>query len=365
MIYKILKTPIGAAILIILILPNIASAQTSTAFSDVPETSKFFIPVSYLQEHQLIKGYSDDTFQPENPVNRAEALAIILTATGHSVESFADQTENITPENPLQIILPKTTDIVIQNLKTGEKKNVGKVKTLQIETGSGNAATLKISQPVSKKPFSDVYEKDWFFNVVTQGKKMGIVKGYNNGKYFKPKNKINLAEVLRMLFQAAGTDTNSAAGELPPGISSDAWYSKDISYAINHHILLQMENGNIFPPGKELNRGEIATLIYRFLRDKENISFGYASWYGDGLAKTKLTEGMEYKEKNLTAAHLSFPFGTILRVTNMLNGKQTNVVVNDRGPFVKGRIIDLSKTAFSALESPSAGIIPVQVEVVK
>lgn len=361
MIYKFL----GAIILSILVLPNIAFAQVAADFSDVPITSKFFIPVSYLKEQQLVKGYADGTFKPENLVNRAETLAMILTATGYSIKSFSDQTENITQENPLQIILPKTTDIVIQNLKTGEKKNIGKVKTLQIETDDGNIAMLKISQPSSKKPFSDVYEKDWFFNIVSEAKKMGIVKGYNNGKYFKPKNKINLAEVLRILFQTAGADTASATGELPPGIEPDAWYSKDILYAVNHNMLLQLENGGIFPPNKELTRGEIAVLIYRFLRDKENISFGYASWYGDGLAKTKLTEGLEYKEKNLTAAHRTLPFGTILRVTNMMNGKQTNVVVNDRGPFVKGRIIDLSKTAFGALESPSAGIIQVQVEVVK
>ena len=164
-----------------------------------------------------------------------------------------------------------------------------------------------------------------------------------------------------MLFQSASIKPHLSEGTLPEGIPADSWYAPDIAYAVKNTLLTQKQNGAIFPPYETLNRGEMALLLYRFLKMKEGSSFGYASWYGDGLAKTKLTENKEYAEKNLTAAHLSLPFGTVLRVKNMANGKEVDVVINDRGPFVTGRIIDLSKSAFSALESPSAGIISVQI----
>lgn len=343
-------------------LPTIVFAQAlpAQAFSDVPASSKFFIPAEYLKGQNLISGYEDGTFQPNNQVNRAEALAMIFKATGRSVSPENESAENITQENPIQISFPKSTSFTIQNLKTGEKTVFSKIKHLQISAESGNAK-LKILKPSDVKIFDDVSEKDWFYGVVKEAKHLGIVKGYD-GKYFKPANEINLAEVLRMLFQSAGINTNTETSPTPPNVPADAWFSKDVAYAVNHYMILQLQNGEIFPPDKKLNRGEMATLLYRFLQSKKNAQFGYASWYADGLAKTKLTVGLEYKEKNLTAAHRDFPFGTILQVTNMNNGKQIEVVVNDRGPFVAGRIIDLSKSAFSALESTSAGVVSVRVE---
>lgn len=330
-------------------------------FSDILASSKFFIPTEYLKGQNLISGYEDGTFQPNNSVNRAEALAMIFKATGRDAISPEDEnTKNITDENPLQIHFPKSTNFTIQNLKTGEKTEFLKIKDLKIEVETGSAK-LKIIKPTVAKIFDDVSEKDWFYGVVKEAKHLGIVKGYD-GKYFKPANEINLAEVLRMLFQSAGINTNAETSPTPPNVPADAWFSKDVAYAVNHYMILQLQNGEIFPPDKKLNRGEMATLLYRFLQSKANAQFGYASWYADGLAKTKLTEGLEYKEKNLTAAHRDFPFGTILQVTNMNNGKQIEVVVNDRGPFVAGRIIDLSKSAFSALESTSAGVVSVRVE---
>ncbi len=339
-------------------LPAIVFAQV---FSDVPPISKFFIPAEYLKGQNLIEGYSDGTFQPDNSVNRAEALAMIFKATGRSVAPENESAENITQENPIQISFPKSTSFTIQNLKTGEKTEFSKIKHLQIGVESGNAK-LKILKPSDVKIFDDVSEKDWFYGVAKEAKHLGIVKGYNNGKYFKPGAEINLAEALRMLFQSAEINTIAETSPSPPNIPADAWFSRDIAYAVNHYMLLQQQNGEVVPPDKKLNRGEMATILYRFLQNKANAQFGYASWYADGLAKTKLTVGLEYKEKNLTAAHRDFPFGTILKVTNMNNGKQIEVVVNDRGPFVPGRIIDLSKSAFSALESTSAGVISVRVE---
>lgn len=345
-----------------------ANENSNSSFSDVPSSSFFFVPVSFLKEQNLVSGYSDGTFRPMQPVNRAEALTMIMKATGINVESPVDIEKTVNQENPVQINLPKSTTITLQNLTTGEKEIMSNIENLRITTETGSAK-LKIYKKGLKKPFRDVSEKDWFFNTVREGKRLGIVKGVKNGKYFKPDNHVNLAEALRMIFQSSGTVTEIGQtpqeSALPPGINAQEWYAKDIAYAISLTMLMQQENGSIFPPWKALNRGELATLLYRFLKSKDNIFFGYASWYGDGLAKTKLTTNAKYAEKNLTAAHKTLPFGTIVKVTNVENGKQVDVVINDRGPFVTGRIIDLSKTAFSALESPSLGIISVQLEILR
>ena len=67
---------------------------------------------------------------------------------------------------------------------------------------------------------------------------------------------------------------------------------------------------------------------------------------------------------DLTAAHRTLPFGTQVMVTNLLNNKSVNVRINDRGPFVKGRIIDLSYAAAKMIDMIGPGVIPVQIEVV-
>ena len=70
----------------------------------------------------------------------------------------------------------------------------------------------------------------------------------------------------------------------------------------------------------------------------------------------------QYKK---TAAHKTLPFGTIVKVINIRNGRSVIVRINDRGPFVRGRIIDLSKSAFSAIGNTRMGVIGVIVEVVR
>jgi len=336
---------------------------TTDPFTDITPTSPYFIPVSFLKDNELIKGYSDGSFKPERLVSRAEALAMILKIAGIEPNIETNPTKDIDPENPLQITLARATDITIKNLVTGEETVLNKIRNFRIDVEEG-IAFFSIIKDATEAPFNDVSEADWFYEIVREGKLRSIVIGYEGGKYFRPNADVNLAEVLRMLFKATETDTDNAQADLPEDFDTNAWYANDIAYAVSHYMLTQRPNKAIFPPHSTLNRGQLALLLYRFVKSKENVSFGYASWYADGLAKTELSSGLEYKEQNLTAAHRELPFGTVVRVTNANNGKQTNVVINDRGPFVIGRIIDLSRSAFAALETPSAGIISVQVEVV-
>lgn len=92
---------------------------------------------------------------------------------------------------------------------------------------------------------------------------------------------------------------------------------------------------------------------------------GQASYYADKFQNRKTASGALYKRELHTAAHRKLPFGSKVKVTNTANGKSVVVKINDRGPFVSGRIIDLSKSAFSSIASTSRGVINVRIEVLQ
>ena len=91
---------------------------------------------------------------------------------------------------------------------------------------------------------------------------------------------------------------------------------------------------------------------------------GIASWYGPDFHGKKTSSGETYDMHAMTAAHKTLPMNTMVRVTNIKNGKNIIVRINDRGPFVAGRVIDLSKTGAVKLDVFNAGTAPVLLEVV-
>jgi rare lipoprotein A len=92
---------------------------------------------------------------------------------------------------------------------------------------------------------------------------------------------------------------------------------------------------------------------------------GEATWYGNEFHGRKTASGERFNENDLTAAHPSLPFGTVCRVTNLSNGRSVIVRINDRGPFTKGRVMDLSKRAMGDIGGIRAGVVEVKVEVLK
>lgn len=89
---------------------------------------------------------------------------------------------------------------------------------------------------------------------------------------------------------------------------------------------------------------------------------GIASWYGVPYHGRRAANGEIYDMHKMTAAHRTLPFDTVVRVTNARNGRTTEVRINDRGPFVEGRIIDLSFAAAQAVDMVGAGTAPVRLE---
>lgn len=91
---------------------------------------------------------------------------------------------------------------------------------------------------------------------------------------------------------------------------------------------------------------------------------GIASYYGDEFVGRKTASGEIYRHEYLTAAHRSLPFGTRVLITNLDNQKQVLVTINDRGPFIKGRIIDLSKSAAEKVGMIVVGTANVRLQII-
>jgi peptidoglycan lytic transglycosylase len=92
---------------------------------------------------------------------------------------------------------------------------------------------------------------------------------------------------------------------------------------------------------------------------------GVASWYGGKFHGRRTANGEIYDQNGPTAAHKTLPFGTRVRVVNLENGRATVLRINDRGPFVRGRIIDVSRRAAEVLGFRSKGLARVGLQIVK
>jgi rare lipoprotein A len=106
-----------------------------------------------------------------------------------------------------------------------------------------------------------------------------------------------------------------------------------------------------FPPQAQSSNGRVTQI-------------GIASWYGPGFHGKATASGEVYNQNDLTAAHQTLPLGTRVMVTNLENGSATEVLVNDRGPFAKGRIIDLSYAAAQSIDIVGPGTALVRLDVI-
>lgn len=111
-------------------------------------------------------------------------------------------------------------------------------------------------------------------------------------------------------------------------------------------------------PSSAPPHGQQAPIPYGYVEE------GVASWYGYPFQGRHTSNGEIYDMHEMTAAHRTLPFNAVVRVTNLTNGKQTEVRINDRGPFVANRIIDLSQSAAQTIEMIGPGTAQVRLEVI-
>ena len=174
------------------------------SFPDVSKDHENFEAIEYLNDLGVVKGYGDGTFMPQNVVNRAEAMKMIL-------------------------------------------------ESLKIKHNGTYEAV-----------FPDVKKDSWFFEYVMAAKEDGIINGYKDGK-FKPENGVNLAESLKMLFGAAKVELPEITdSELAvyTDVDGKSWYSPYFLYARTNNILTPDEYGNVSPI-QAMTRAKFAEVVYR------------------------------------------------------------------------------------------------------
>jgi len=291
-------------------------------FPDLKVGSQYYIGVKYLKDLGLIQGYPDGKFVPLKLVNRAEALKILTGAI--KFHSF------VTAEVP--------------------------IATLEASAEASTPATPTC-------PFPDLDKTAWYYSYVCGAFSDQVVSGYPDGT-FKPEQNINRAEALKMDILQTGLSTYTTSPENFDDVLPTDWFYDYAKLANEKTFIVEDRSGNL-TPGLEMNRGEFAMLIYRTIRAIKNGSeFGNATYYGGRFDGGTTTSGDTLQANLPTAAHKTLPFGTIVKVTNLTNGKSVEVRINDRGPYVDGAIIDLSTSAFQQIDSLSTGVVPSEVEVI-
>jgi hypothetical protein len=191
--------------LLCFLIPNISHAAT---FSDVPETHPDYAAAQSLKNLSIVNGFPDGTFQPQNPVTRAEALKMILLSA----------------------------EVVVDEAAAGESV------------------------------FSDVTPDAWFVNYNRKGKELGIVKGYGETGQLLPNNQVTKAEFLKMIFQAFETDLSKHQNSTDVSSDTNAgeWYLPFLSYAKTIGVITPTVD-NRLEPNKPLTRADCAQIIYKLL----------------------------------------------------------------------------------------------------
>ena len=277
------------------------------AFSDVEEGDKYYMSITYLREQGIIDGYDDNTFRAYEDINRAEALKMLTLASGAFIEE-----EIVDVEDP---------------------------------------------------PFTDTPETEWYAKYLAAAKEKGIITGYDDNS-FKPGKTINLAESLAIYI---GSFEDVAYPNFQDYLFDDtpidAWFIPYTAYAASHE-LINVYSSNTINPNQEMTRGYLAEIIYRMEMSKEGYNFGKATFYGAAVQGNGTASGETFDMYQMTAAHKTLAFGTIVEVTNLANGKSVQVKINDRGPYGPGRVIDLTSSAFEKIGWLGTGIISVQYKII-
>lgn len=146
-----------------------------------------------------------------------------------------------------------------------------------------------------------------------------------------------------------------------------------IAFVVNNQVLAQKTKTDSIKKATDAKMVEVTTasevidsLVSPYLKLKLHKENAVASYYHDKFHNRKTASGVRFDNNKLTAAHKKFAFGTKLKITNPNNKKSVVVTVNDRGPYVKGREIDLSKKAFMMIATnKGSGIQKVTIEIIE
>lgn len=237
------------ALTLLSVLPAVATAQ-GASFNDVPTGHARFAAVTYLSNRGMLSGYEDGTFRPDQPVNRAEAVKIIVSAL------------------------------------LGEK---------QPET-------------YGKTSYADVADDAWYKPYVeTALQEFRMIDGPPSTNLFAPERQVNVAEFLKILLTGYGIDAVASYGELALPLASDeadvtAWHYPYVRYALSASMITSRET--LLEPQRQLTRGDVAEMLYRFLlyRDGQQTQTLLSTSENELLTALRMMENGSATEARYAAA---------------------------------------------------------------
>lgn len=199
-----------------------------------------------------------------------------------------------------------------------------------------------------------------FMMIVCQGGPIAGGHGAEIGLDRPVQTEIRLHESLELENIEDGTILNEEAisdGEISDEvvIEEENYEEENIEAYKNQNVYANENNG--FSHEEDVN----------IKAHKENTKeyLARASWYGPGFHGRRTANGEIFDQNDLTAAHKELAFGTKVKVTNLQNGKSIIVKINDRGPYINGRHLDLSKGAAQKIDMIEAGVVDVKMEIIQ
>ena len=169
---------------------------------------------------------------------------------------------------------------------------------------------------------------------------------------------VRVRKILRLFAAALGAASLAACAQSSVVTKNSGFFSASRQAEVNHHRTASfLTNRHV---ASEKKHTPFAP--HRNAADTEIASQGLASFYSEG---GRTANGEKFDARELTAAHPTLPFGTKLRVTNVATGRSVTVRVNDRGPYVAGRVVDVSYSAADALGMVGKGVAKVKLDVVR
>jgi len=204
---------------------------------------------------------------------------------------------------------------------------------------------------VGSDPFPDVPRDEWYAPFVAAAKERKILQGTQAGT-FEPERTVNQAEALKIIL---------LLNEIPlKAAKSEEWFAPVYEQAKERSLL----NGSAVNPGAALTRGELAQIMYLFAvgAKSHTFSIGTISYYGDGAQGSGTASGQTFDNTAFTAAHRVYEFGSRILLRALTTGKAVVAEIVDRGPYLPFRNADLSKSAFAAIDSLSAGLTKAEVQ---
>lgn len=298
-----MKRFLTAGLISLLALPGVFASDESDdqRFTDVDPTHYYYSAIEWLADEEIVVGYEDGSFGATENVERVEALKMIM-----------------------------------------------------------DYANLPELDPDDHPEFTDTDSSAWYMDHVIQGWAHGLVNGDPEGT-FRPHDQVNRAEAMK-IFNLAFVEMDLNY----PGVEDLPWYEPYMDYAADNALYIPDEYGD-YLPAEPLTRGELAEMIYRFAHGgfTGEIEYGVASYYGWSFDGANTASGVPLDAYGPMAAHKTLPFGTWVRVTNLNNNRFVDVEIVDRGPYITGRIIDLTPGAFEEIGWLSSGILNVRMEILE